>query len=179
MCVMGLPLHTCIVEIFKSTEVNEGYSLSHKNVSMLKEEKEYKNRHLEIHRTMKAEKNPKNPKDAEPIVHPLSLLRIAYWKDKRQQLQTTREIPVEYEKKIKMFKIWRVAKRDCENTILGDTPSLEIYKIYQVNVQPYTLYGHLFPAFNHPLPPFGQLPDSSIELVLALVITENFFIFLK
>lgn len=66
---------------------------------MFKEEKEYKNRHLQIHRTMKAGKKPQKTKGAGPTVHPLSLLRIANSKDKRQQWQTTREITVEYKKK--------------------------------------------------------------------------------
>lgn len=75
--------------------MDEGYSLSHKNVLMFKEGKEYKNRHLQIHRTMKAGKKPQKTNGAGPTVHPLSLLRIANSKDKRQQWQ----IPVEYKKK--------------------------------------------------------------------------------
>lgn len=114
---------------------------------------------IQIHRTMKEEKSPKIPKVADPTVHPLSLLRIADWKDKRQQLQTTREIPVEYKKKIQS----QCLRSEALPRETVQTPSLEIFKTYQVNVQPYTLFGYLFSAFNHPLLHFVQLPDNSTE----------------
>lgn len=75
---------------------------------------------------MKAGKKPQKTKGAGPTVHPLSLLRIANSKDKRQQWQTTREIPVEYKKR-KKSQCLRSGVLPRETV---KTPSLEIFKIY-------------------------------------------------
>lgn len=59
VCQYGLTIAHSIVETFKFTTLYKGYSFSQKKVLMFKEEKVYKNRHVQVHRTMQAAKKEK------------------------------------------------------------------------------------------------------------------------
>lgn len=124
------------------------------NILMFKEEKEYKS--IGPWRKKKAPKSQKLLTQLSTLYH--------FWE---LQIERTRGSNCKLQGKFQLNIRKKIQSQCLRSEALPretvQTPSLEIFKTYQVNVQPYTLFGYLFSAFNHPLLHFVQLPDNSTE----------------